>query len=137
MGAWAAEWVAVPQALILAGGVVQKAAGILEGLVVNAGRMRANLDLTRGAILSEAAMMELARSVGHERAHTLVTAISRDVGVEGRTLAAALVEDDEVPAHLSPEDVERLSDPTGYLGLAATAASSVAARAGVPTGAAS
>jgi adenylosuccinate lyase len=131
MGAWAAEWVAVPQALILAGGVVEKLAGILEGLVVDGGRMRSNLDLTRGAILSEAAMMELARSLGHERSHVLLSAVSRRAGAENGTLAAALLEDDEVSAHLSPEDVERLADPTGYLGLAATAAESVAARAGV------
>ena len=133
MGAWAAEWIAVPQALILAGGVVEKLAGILEGLVVDGGRMRSNLDLTRGAILSEAAMMELARSVGHERAHALVAAVSRRAEAESTTLAAALLEDDEVSAHLSPEDVERLADPTGYLGLAAAAAKAVAARAGVPT----
>ena len=137
MGAWAAEWIAVPQALILAGGVVEKVAGILEGLVVDGGRMRSNLDLTRGAILSEAVMMELARSVGHERAHALVTAVSRGMGAEGGTLAAALVEDDEVSAHLSSEDVERLADPSGYLGLASAAAGAVAARAGVPAGDAS
>jgi 3-carboxy-cis,cis-muconate cycloisomerase len=137
MGAWAAEWMAVPQAMILAGGVVEKLAEIMEGLVVNGDRMRSNLDLTRGAILSEAAMMELARSVGHERAHALITAVSRGVGAEGRTLAAALVEDEQVSAHLSPEDVERLADPSAYLGLASTAAGAVAARAGAPAGVAS
>ena len=82
-------------------------------------------------------MMELARSVGHERAHALVTAVSRGMGAEGGTLAAALVEDDEVSAHLSSEDVERLADPSGYLGLASAAAGAVAARAGVPAGDAS
>ncbi|MBA2299888.1 MAG: 3-carboxy-cis,cis-muconate cycloisomerase, partial [Chloroflexi bacterium] len=132
MGAWAAEWVALPQALILAGGVVEKLGGILEGLVVDGGRMRTNLDLTRGAILSEAAMMELARSVGHERSHVLVTAVSRRAQAESRTLAAVLLEDEEISAVLSPEEVERLSDPTGYLGLAAAAADAVAARAGIP-----
>jgi 3-carboxy-cis,cis-muconate cycloisomerase len=131
MGAWAAEWIAVPQALILAGGVVEKLAGILEGMVVDGGRMRSNLDLTCGAILSEAAMMELARSVGHEHAHTLVAAVSRRAGAEGLTLAAALLEDDEVSAHFSLEDVERLADPCGYLGLASAVAEAVAARAGV------
>jgi 3-carboxy-cis,cis-muconate cycloisomerase len=99
--------------------------------------MRQNLDLTRGAILSEAAMMELARSVGHERAHALVAAVSRRAGADGTTLAAALVADAEVSAHLSPEDVERLADPAGYLGLAPAAADAVADRAGVAAVAAS
>ncbi|MBA2325151.1 MAG: 3-carboxy-cis,cis-muconate cycloisomerase, partial [Actinobacteria bacterium] len=62
----------------------------------------------------------------------LVTAVNRRAGAESRTLATALLEDDEVSAHLSPEDVERLADPTRYLGLAAAAAESVAARAGIP-----
>jgi 3-carboxy-cis,cis-muconate cycloisomerase len=137
MGPWAAEWIAVPQALILAGGVAEKLAGILEGLVVDEARMRANLELTRGAILSEAAMMELARSVGHERAHVLVTAASRRASDGGLTLAAALTEDDEISAHLSGDELERLGDPTGYLGLAPAAADVVAARAAVLAGAAS
>jgi 3-carboxy-cis,cis-muconate cycloisomerase len=134
MGAWAAEWIAVPQALILAGGVVEKLAGILEGLVVDGARMRSNLGLTRGAIVSEAAMMELARSVGHERAHELVTAVSTRAGAEGLTLAAALSEDEEISAHLSQEDIERLTEPSDYLGLAAVAAAAVASRAGAAAG---
>ena len=96
--------------------------------------MLANLDLTRGAIVAEAAMMELAHSVCHERAHVLVTAASRRVADEGIALAAALRDDGETSAHLTPEDVERLADPTGYVGLAAAAADAVAARASVPAG---
>ncbi|MFN2629220.1 MAG: adenylosuccinate lyase family protein [Gaiellaceae bacterium] len=134
MGAWAVEWIAVPQALILAGGVVEKLARILEGLVVDGARMRSNLDLTRGAILAEAAMMELARSVGHERAHELVTAVSARAGAEGLTLAQALGGDEEISTHLSQEDLERLTEPAGYLGLAAAAAAAVAARAGAAAG---
>jgi 3-carboxy-cis,cis-muconate cycloisomerase len=130
MGAWAAEWIAVPQALILAGGVVEKLAAILEGLVVDGARMQSNLGLTRGAILSEAAMMELARSVGHERAHELVTAVSSRVGADGLTLAEALSEDEEISSHLSQKDIERLTDPSDYLGLASAAADAVAVRAG-------
>jgi adenylosuccinate lyase/3-carboxy-cis,cis-muconate cycloisomerase len=129
MGAWAPEWIAVPQALILAGGVVEKLAGILEGLVVDSARMRSNLELTRGAILSEAAMMRLARSVGHERAHELVTAVSARAGAEGLTLAEALSENEEVSSRLSEEDIEEVTDPRDYLGLAPAAASAVAARA--------
>jgi adenylosuccinate lyase len=129
MGAWAAEWVAVPQALILAGGVVEKLAGILEGLVVDGSRMRSNLDLTCGAILSEAAMMELAWSIGHEHAHALVTAASRRVDRDSVTLGVALSEDEEISRHLSQESVDRLADPAGYLGLATAAADAVASRA--------
>ena len=76
--------------------------------------------------------MELARSVGHERAHVLVTAVSRRAEAAGLTLAAALAADDAVTAHLSADDIERLTEPAGYLGLAPAAADGVAARAHVP-----
>jgi 3-carboxy-cis,cis-muconate cycloisomerase len=82
-------------------------------------------------------MMELARSVGHERAHELVTAVSARVSADGLTLAAALSEDVEISAHLSQDDIDRLTEPSGYLGLAAAVASAAASRAGAASGVAS
>ncbi len=129
MGAWAAEWMAIPQALILTGGIAAKLATILEGLTVDGARMRANLALTQGAILAEAAMMDLAGSLGHERAHALVAAVSRRAAEAGTTLVAALRADPQVRAHLSRDALERLERPDLYLGLAAEAANAAAARA--------
>jgi adenylosuccinate lyase/3-carboxy-cis,cis-muconate cycloisomerase len=126
MGLWAAEWVALPNALMLSGGIVAKLAPVLEGLVVDGERMRANLELTRGTILAEAAMMELARTIGHEPAHVLVTAISSRVASDERTtLTDALEADAEAARHLSAEALERLRRPDGYLGLAGVAADAV------------
>ena len=64
MGLWALEWIAIPQALILAGGIVDKLAAVLEGLAVDEERMRANLELTQGQIMAEAVTMALARAIG-------------------------------------------------------------------------
>src|SRR5262249_38957145 len=77
MGAWATEWLAVPEALVLTAGILDKLAAVLEGLEVDAERMRANLELSRGAIMAEAVMMALAPSLGHEAAHAAVAAASR------------------------------------------------------------
>jgi adenylosuccinate lyase/3-carboxy-cis,cis-muconate cycloisomerase len=128
MGLWAAEWVALPQALILAGGVLEKLASVLDGLVVDAERMRENLGLTRGAILAEAAMMELARAIGHERAHARVTAVSRAAEAAGLTLAEALRRDEEARAHLPAAALGRLGRPEEYVGEAPATARAVAAR---------
>jgi 3-carboxy-cis,cis-muconate cycloisomerase len=126
MGLWATEWVALPNALMLSGGIVAKVAPVLEGLIVDGERMRANLELTRGTILAEAAMMELARTIGHEPAHVLVTAISSRVASDERTtLTDALEADAEAARHLSAEALERLRRPDGYLGLAGVAADAV------------
>jgi adenylosuccinate lyase/3-carboxy-cis,cis-muconate cycloisomerase len=129
MGAWAVEWVALPQAAILAGGVAEKLAAILEGLFVDGGRMRANLELTRGAILAEAAMMELAASIGHEPAHAVVTAVCGRAAAAKLTLADALRADRGAASHLSPAVLERLGDPARYLGTAAETADQVVRRA--------
>ena len=118
MGYWAAEWVALPEALVLAAGVVDKLASVLEGLEVDAARMRANLDVSRGRIMAEAVMMALGRSLGHERAHELVLQASRRAASEGRDLRDVLAEEPEVTARLSGPELDQLFDPTSYLGLA-------------------
>jgi adenylosuccinate lyase/3-carboxy-cis,cis-muconate cycloisomerase len=128
MALWAAEWIALPQAFILCGGVLDKLALVLEGLEVDAARMRANLDFTRGQIMAEAVMMALARELGHEPAHALVLAASRRAEAEGRDLADVLGEEPDVAARLAPAELARLMDPSAYLGLAAKSAEAVATR---------
>jgi adenylosuccinate lyase/3-carboxy-cis,cis-muconate cycloisomerase len=130
MGYWAAEWIALPLALILAGGIADKLAAVLEGLEVDPGRMRANLALTHGQIMAEAVMMELARAIGHERAHVLVFAASRRATGEGRSFLEVLGQDPDVTTHLAQPELDRLFDPTGYLGLSAESAEAVAGRLG-------
>jgi 3-carboxy-cis,cis-muconate cycloisomerase len=128
MGFWATEWIALPQAMILAGGLLDKLAAVLEGLEVDEGRMRANLELTGGQIMAEAVMMALARTIGHEPAHQLVLGASRRALAEERTLASVLAEDPAIAARLSAADLEALLEPAGYLGLSASAAAAVEAR---------
>ena len=128
MGAWAAEWIALPQALILAGGLAAKLAAVLEGLVVYPERMRLNLELSRGQIMAEAVMMVLARELGHERAHELVARAAVRATAAEMDFAAALLEDPDIAARLGPERIAEVLDPAGYLGLAAAVAGSVAAR---------
>ena len=125
MSIWAVEWLAIPQALILAGGILDKLAHVLEGLQADPERMRANLELTGGQIMAEAVMMALARSLGHERSHEIVTRATRQATAEGQDLGSVLADDPEAAAHLTPEELERLLDPSRYLGLAGAAVDAV------------
>ena len=87
LGAWHAEWDALPRALALTGAGAAAVAGLLDGLEVDAERMRANLD---EAVLSERAVFELG--------------IERDA-LEGRPLRDVLAErlsGDELDAALDP-----------------------------------
>ncbi|ACO79961.1 3-carboxy-cis,cis-muconate cycloisomerase [Azotobacter vinelandii CA] len=118
LGLWHAEWETLPELCCLLSGALQQARLLLPGLEVDAARMRENLDLTRGLVLAEAVSIALARKLGRERAHHLVEQCCRQAIAEGRHLRAALGADPEVSAELSAAELERLLDPSHYLGLA-------------------
>ncbi len=127
MGAWAAEWIALPQALILAGGLSGKLAAVLEGLLVDTEQMWRNLALSRGQIMAEAVMMTLAQELGHERAHGVVARAAGRATAEGTDFALALLDDPDIAELLGSERVAQALDPAGYLGLAGAHAAAVAA----------
>jgi 3-carboxy-cis,cis-muconate cycloisomerase len=128
MSLWATEWIALPQALILMGGVADKLAHVLEGLEVSAERMRANLDRTRGLIMAEAAMMRLAAALGHEPAHELVSDAAKRAARDGRPLADVLADNAVVSARLSRRELGEALDPEAYLGLSGAFVDRVVAR---------
>ncbi|HET9904674.1 MAG TPA: 3-carboxy-cis,cis-muconate cycloisomerase [Xanthobacteraceae bacterium] len=117
-GPWEIEWIALPEIFLLSSGALAQTRDMLEGLEVDERRMRQNLDLTNGAIVSEAVMMGLGPYLGRQRAHDLVYDICQEVARTGESLVDALARRSEITAHLSREALERLCDPAGYLGLA-------------------
>lgn len=117
MGLWAVEWVALPEALVLTSSVASKLRWILDGLEVDTARMRSNVDLTRGAIMAEAVMMDMARHWGHEGAHRIVARASARASAEGLPLDAALALDPEVTAVYAADQLAQLvANPGSYLG---------------------
>ena len=79
--------------------------------------MRSNVDLTRGAIMAEAVMMDMARHWGHEGAHRIVARASARASAEGLPLDAALALDPEVTAVYAADQLAQLvANPGSYLG---------------------
>lgn len=115
-GNWEIEWIAVPEIFLLAAGALNQAKIILQGLQVNPERMRANLDATKGLIVSEAVMMGLGPYLGRQRAHDLVYDICRQVIATGRPFLDLLCEDKEISKHLDRTALAKLVDPANYLG---------------------
>jgi 3-carboxy-cis,cis-muconate cycloisomerase len=101
---------------------------MLAGLEVDAARMRANLDLTKGMIVSEAVMMGLGPHLGRQRAHDLVYDICRKVAVTGEQLVELLARNAEIAEHLTRTELDKMCDPAGYLGLAGEMVDKVLAR---------
>jgi 3-carboxy-cis,cis-muconate cycloisomerase len=82
--------------------------------------------MTDGGILAEAAMMMLAPALGHERAHALVMAASRQSRAEGKGLAEVVAELPEAKA-ATAGPLQVLHDPSAYLGWSAELAIKLAA----------
>ena len=117
-GPWQAEPLAMPQAFVLTHGALLHARGVAEGMVVDAARMRRNLDATGGLIMAEAVMMGLAPQLGREDAHHAVQHACDVALKEGIGLADALGRDTAVSSRLDRAAIGRLTDPGTYLGSA-------------------
>jgi len=108
-GSWHAEWHALSGALAFAGGAAATGADAVTGLEVDAGRMRANLDASGGLALAERVSFALTPHLGRSQAHEVVAEAAR-----APSFRAALLADKRTD--LSPEGLDALLDPAGYLG---------------------
>jgi 3-carboxy-cis,cis-muconate cycloisomerase len=118
LGLWQAEWDAVPEAFRLASSSIGYATEILDGLKVDVGQMRANLEATRGLPLAEAVSGVLAPKIGRAAAHEVLRRAVDRAGTEGLHLSEVLQQMPEVQAHLSGAEVDALLDASNYLGSA-------------------
>ena len=117
-GAWHAEQRPLSDLLEATGSAAAWLRECLEGLEVDAGRMRANLDATGGLLLAERVTGALAPSLGRLAAHDLVAAACDEAVASRRPLAGVLGARPEIRARLAPAEIEALLDPAGYLGSA-------------------
>jgi len=127
-GPWQSEALALPQCFVLCAGAMAHALAIASGMTIDAARMRRNLDLGGGLIMAEAVSTGLAPVMGRAAAHHALQRVSDRAIAEGKTLAQALRDDAEVRAHLSDEQIDRLTDPAAYLGSAGAFVDRVVAR---------
>jgi 3-carboxy-cis,cis-muconate cycloisomerase len=115
-GPWEIEWIVLPEAFCLMAGALKQTRFVLDGLEVDEARMRANIDMTGGLVMSEAVMMGLGNHIGREYAHDLVYDICRVAVKEKRPLLDLLCEHPEINKHLDRAALARLCDPASYLG---------------------
>jgi 3-carboxy-cis,cis-muconate cycloisomerase len=127
-GPWEIEWIVLPEAFCLTAGALKQAKFILAGLEVDAERMRANLDLTKGLVVSEAVMMGLGPYIGREYAHDLVYDICREALKQDRPLLDLLAAHPEINKHLDRVALAKLCDPANYLGQSGVMVDRVLAR---------
>ena len=116
-GPWEIEWIVLPQISTLTHATVKHTAALLAGLEVNEGAMKKNLEISKGAITSEAVMMSLGKTLGRQRAHDVVYDLCREAVKTDRPLIELLSSHEEVRKHLDRKELESLCDPGNYIGM--------------------
>lgn len=116
LGGWHAEWQTLPELFCLTAGALKHMRTALEGLEIDAEAMSRNLDATGGQMMAESLMMALADKIGRQSAHEAVREACERAAGSGSHLRAVVENDEALRRELTEEELDRLFDPSHYLG---------------------
>ena len=119
LGEWHAEWAPLVDGVLLVEGALDTLQRLLAGLEVHGDRMRANLALTGGAILTAPATAFLAAHIDAEHASTLVQQATENARRSGHDLADCLLAQPEVAAAVDAAALRAALDPAAHTGASA------------------
>jgi adenylosuccinate lyase len=92
---------------------------VLKGLEVDEERMRKNMELTQGRMMSEAVMLALAKKgLGRQKAHELTRELAIKSHNQQTSFKQILAEDNTAKKLLSPKEIDEIMNPRNYLGTA-------------------
>jgi 3-carboxy-cis,cis-muconate cycloisomerase len=118
-GTWQAEWETLPVLLRLSGSAAAMLKELLEGLEVDPEKMRSDMDLTGGLVMSESVVAALSPTLGRGDAQALVEKAARESVDSGRPFRDVLMAVPSVADSLGPDGVDAALDPGSYLGVTA------------------
>ncbi|TAJ17781.1 MAG: adenylosuccinate lyase family protein [Dehalococcoidia bacterium] len=107
---------AIEEACTATGDILERLVMLAEGLQVFPDRMRRNLDLSGGLIMSETLMLELGREMGRQRAHDVIYDLAQEAATSDKPFRDLLAGHEEVISRLTPADIDRLLDPMNHIG---------------------
>lgn len=116
LGAWHAEWLALPEIFQLCAGALSRTLDVLQGMEVNTENMQRNLECTQGLIMAEAVMMALAPKLGRLNAHHVVEAACKIAVAEQKHLKDVISELDDIKNNFSTAEISAIFKPESYLG---------------------
>ncbi len=117
-GTYIAEWMLVPETFLLSSGAIAWSRELFDRLQIDEERMRSNLDDMRGLELSERYTLALAKKIPKTQARRLIDEACERVYQKNCSMDEALASIPAIGDALSSEELESLSDPTTYLGVA-------------------
>ncbi len=119
MGPGMSLWKLIPESFILIGGILERLIDVFDGLHVDPARMRENLYLTGGLIVSEAVMLRLAERIGRLPAHHAVSEAAKLCAETQRPFKECLAEHPAIAGRVSATELAALLEPEAYIGAAA------------------
>ncbi len=103
------ERVIIPDSFLALHYMLRKMTEVMAHLIVNADRMKENLELSRGMVFSQAVLLKLIdRGMSRLEAHELLRAKALECERSGRPLKDVLAEDKRIRSCLSPEELDQL-----------------------------
>jgi len=114
-----AERFIIPEACILTDYMLNLMTNIIENLQVYEKRMRKNIELTKGLIMSEAVMIALTRKgMSRQEAHEHLRRLAIKSEMEKQPFKRVLLEDKTVRKMLNEKEIGKALNPRNYLGTA-------------------
>src|SRR5713226_3056602 len=111
-----AERVVLPDASIALDYILQKATGLISGLVVHPDRMLKNLQLTRGLVFSGQLLLALTqKGVAREQAYEWVQRNAMRVWDRHEDFSELLAKDADITQHLSAAEIDEVFSLDTYL----------------------
>jgi adenylosuccinate lyase len=114
---WKAEWGLIGPTCAMTGSVMRLAKIMCANLDVDEAGMMASLEASRGYVLSEGVMLSLSKKIGKQTAHDIVYTTAMAAFEANRPLKDAILENEQIKAHLTVEEIEHLFDYHRQLGL--------------------
>ena len=118
----------IPEVGLLAAGISETFAKLVQGLRVHPEAMRRNAELTHGLIISEAVMMNLSQFMGRHHAHQVVYAAAQRAISEGLPFLDAIRDHPLLKRHGLSAEFEKTSATASYVGESARLVDQVLAR---------
>lgn len=98
--------------------MLNRAKNLLDNLEVNKEKMRSNLDITNGLILSQRVTFELAKKIGKNTANDLMHKVAMNALEKNINLKEALMLNPKTSKYFTEEELDVILDPETYVGLA-------------------
>jgi 3-carboxy-cis,cis-muconate cycloisomerase len=117
-GGWQAEWPLIVGVVGNTGLALASMAEVAEELSIDARRMRANIEATRGVVFAERVAMMLRASMGRDAAHKLLELATQQSIARQLPLMEILEEFEEVTRVIPKQKLQELDQPENYLGMA-------------------